>query len=263
MPPADGTDAASDDHHFTVLIPVLDEELTIAGVVDAAIEAGASAVIVVDSGSRDHSVRRAGEAGATVATAADLPPGGRPAGKGDTLWRGLALVDTPFTVFLDGDLAIDGPDFIGRLLAPLFDGSAVFAKASFTRVPLLSGAPKPGRVTALVAKPLLRALYPELADLDEPLSGQVAAPTEVLRGLPFEVDYGLEIGMLIDVCRAHGRAAVAHPDCGELAHVPQADADLEAMADQVVRAALARSAVPAAGAGSLVGHPVARPPYRS
>lgn len=226
---------------FTVLIPTLNEAARVGDVVREAFSAGAAEVFVINGASTDETAERADDAGATVYDAADLFNGEASLGKGDSLWRALPLVKTPYTVFLDGDLRIDGPDFISRLMMPLQSFEIVFSKARFHRT-VTDGSPsKPGRVTNLVARPLLRLLYSELAGLIEPLSGQVAASTETLRALDFETDYGLEIGMLIDVYEQFGRGAIAHPDCGELGHLSQSDQNLEAMAEQVQRAVLYRT----------------------
>lgn len=243
---------------FTVLIPTLDEASTVAGVVAEAFRAGAEHVIVLDSGSTDGTVERALAAGAACHEVADLAPGDAPRGKGDALWRGLTLVTTPYVVFLDGDLFIDGPDFIGHLLRPLLEEGKLFSKAAFTRVRDDPATAEPGRITTLVARPLLRNLFGELAELVEPLSGQIAAPTDLLRRLPFEVDYGLEIAMLIDLYAAFGPEVLAHPDCGNLAHISQDDAALGVMAEQVLRAGLARVGISPADPGAR-----RRPPHSS
>lgn len=239
---------------FTVVIPTRDEAETVGGVVGHALDAGASQVLVIDSGSTDGTPAAAAAAGAEVHHSAGLfPELGPTLGKGDALWRALPLVTSPTTAFLDGDLTVFD-DLVDRLLAPLRTDPAVrLSKADITRLDA-SGHRRFGRVSQFTASPLLAVLFPELADLAEPLSGQVAAPTEVLRALPFEPDYGLEVGMLIDVYRAHGRAAIAHPPCGRILHGEQSDTDLEAMARVVARAVLSRS-------GHLgADHPV-RPPH--
>lgn len=241
---------------FTVLVPALDEAERIGGVVHEARRAGARQVLVVDSGSSDATAEVAVAAGASCHRVEDLAPGGPDLGKGDALWRGLALVETEVVVFLDGDLQIDGPEFLGALLAPLASG-AQLSKANFRRI-RPSGVGGPGRITTLVARPLIENVAPELAWMDEPLSGQIAAPVALLRELPFEVDYGVEIGMLLDVHHRHGAAAIAHPDCGSLAHVSQDDVALSEMARQVIRAALRRSSDDFADL-----EPLPRPPHGS
>ena len=242
----------------TAIIPTRDEAATVAGVVEHCLWSGAAEVLVVDSGSTDGTREAARRAGARVHDSSDLFPELGPAvGKGDALWRSLTLASGDVVAFVDGDLTVLD-QLLPRLLAPLRDG-AMFAKADITRLDA-AGRRRFGRVTEYTARPILGIAFPELADLAEPLSGQVAAPRHVLMELPFEPDYGLEIGMLLDVWRRHGRAAIAHPDCGRVLHADRSDADLSAMAAQVARAALTRAGVAGARAGAL-GGATPRPPH--
>ncbi len=225
---------------FDVVIPTRDEAATVAGVIGHCVASGAARVLVVDSGSTDGTRRAAEDAGAEVHDSSDLFAELGPArGKGDALWRVLPLTSSPVVAFLDGDLTVFD-DLLGRLLAPLADPATALAKANIFRLDG-AGHRRFGRVSRYTARPLLEVLFPELADLDEPLSGQVAARREVLMRLPFEPGYGLEIGMLIDVCRRFGRSAIAHPDCGRVVHAEQSDTDLVAMATVVTRAVLSRA----------------------
>lgn len=228
---------------FTVLIPTLNEERKISGVIEEAILAGAAEVIVVDSDSTDATVQRATEAGARCVQANALAPFGPSLGKGDALWRSLSLVATEYVVFLDGDLDISGPQFIHSMLLPLLEDGIVFSKAAFDRLNEQAATIRPGRITETVAKPLLRAHFPELASMKEPLSGQVAGRVVLFKQTEFEVDYGLEIGMLIDLTKRFGFDAIAHPDCGTLSHESQPGGSLDRMTEQVTRAVLSRAGV--------------------
>lgn len=224
---------------FTVLIPTLNEVAGIARVVGVARAAGASEVLVIDSASGDGTASAAAAAGATVVDAAALGDGAPAMGKGDSVWRALSLVRTPVTVLLDGDLTIDD-SFVATLVAPVIDGEADFSKADFDRIHPVSGEVYDGRVTAEVAYPLFRTLFPELGEIHEPLSGQVAVRTDLIRSLDLDVDYGLEAGMLIDIWRGHGLDRFAHPHCGSLVHAPKANGELGPMAGQVTRAIIRR-----------------------
>lgn len=224
---------------FTVLIPTLNEVAGIARVVGVATRAGASEVLVIDSASGDGTAAAAAAAGATVIDAATLGDGAPAMGKGDSVWRALPLVTTPVTVLLDGDLTINEA-FVQTLVAPVANGDADFSKADFDRIHPDTGEVYDGRVTAEVAYPLFRTLFPALGQIHEPLSGQVAIRTELIRSLVLDVDYGLEAGMLIDIWRAHGLERFAHPHCGSLVHAPKANGELGPMAGQVTRAILRR-----------------------
>ncbi len=231
---------------FTVLIPTLNEERKISGVTRESLLAGADEVIVVDSDSTDATVERATEAGARCVQVSDLAPFGPSLGKGDALWRSLPLVGTEYVVFLDGDLDISGPQFIHSMLTPLLNEGIVFSKAAFDRLNEQAAAIRPGRITETVAKPLLRTHFPQLASMKEPLSGQVAGRVDLFRETAFEIDYGLEIGMLIDLTKRFGFDAIAHPDCGMLSHESQPGGSLDRMTEQVTRAVLSRAGVIAA-----------------
>ncbi len=225
---------------LSVLIPARNEAETVAGVAQHAFDAGADQVIVVDSASSDDTAALARAAGADVvdsdALAAELGPS---VGKGDALWRALPLTTGTTVAFLDGDLTVFD-DLLPRLIAPLDDPGIVFSKADIRRLDG-EGHRRFGRVSQFTARPMLSLLFPEVADITEPLSGQIAASRSLLMSLPFEADYGLEVGMLLDVCERHGRSAIAHPDCGRLVHGVQSDGDLEAMSRVVARTILDRA----------------------
>ncbi len=215
----------------SVVIPALDEEARIAGVVRHALADPATAeVIVVDDGSIDDTAGRARRAGARVVPAGML-------GKGAALRDGVRAAQDEWLVFLDGDLSGLRPRLVGDLVRPLLHDEADFVKARFGR----SG----GRVTELTARPLLKLYFPELAHLAQPLGGLVAARRSLLQGLDFEDGYGVDIGLLIDAQRAGAR--IAEVDIGTLEHDSQPLAELAGMADEVARVIHAR----AAGAGRL------------
>jgi glucosyl-3-phosphoglycerate synthase len=251
------------DGGLSVVIPALDEAETIAGVVGHALRSGATQVLVVDGDSTDDTGAIARSAGAEVVRPADLRSELGPVlGKGDALWRALPLTSGDTVAFLDGDLTVVD-DLLPRLLAPLDEPGVQFSKADIHRLDA-AGHRRFGRVSQFTARPLLSLLAPELADVTEPLSGQVAARRDLLLRLPFEPDYGLEVGMLLDVVARYGRAAVAHPDCGRLLHSEQTDADLEAMARVVAGAILRRTLPTGAAVGASApgddGAPL-RPPH--
>ncbi|WP_284620270.1 glycosyltransferase [Aquabacterium humicola] len=212
---------------LTVVIPALNEERRIAEVVQAVrAQAPQLPIIVIDDGSVDRTVELARGAGARVVTSSML-------GKGASMQDALELVQTPWVLFLDGDLTGLRPDLVQRMTQPLADDTADLVKARFGR----SG----GRVTELTAKPLLRAFFPELAIYSQPLGGIVAGSLKLLRSLTLEDDYGVDVGLLIDAHLCGAR--IAEVDIGELAHDSQPLERLSLMAQQVSRAIMQRAKV--------------------
>src|SRR5207253_4446005 len=118
-----------------------------------------------------------------------------------------------------------------------------FVKA-FYRRPLNEGASagaeaEGGRVNSLTARPALALFYPELAHVRQPLAGEVAARSDLLRALPFACGYGVEVAMLIDVWRELGLDGIAQVDLDEHQHHHQPLSALGPMALTVL-ATLAR-----------------------
>jgi len=100
-----------------VIIPALDEEATIAGVVAALREQGLTRIRVVDNGSRDRTAAVAREAGAEVW----VEPS---AGYGRACWRGYQELDdaVEWVLFCDADGSDDLSD-VGRLITAAGDGA--------------------------------------------------------------------------------------------------------------------------------------------
>jgi glucosyl-3-phosphoglycerate synthase len=189
--PADDTIAS-----LSVVIPARNEATTIAAVVTHALDSGATQVLVVDGDSTDATATEAAGAGAEVVRPGDhFRDLGPVLGKGDALWRALPLTTGSTVAFLDGDLTVLD-DLLPRLLAALARPGVVLAKADIRRLDE-HGHRRFGRVSQFTARPLLSLLFPELDHITEPLSGQVAAGRDLLMTLPFEPDYGLEVGMLL------------------------------------------------------------------
>jgi HAD superfamily phosphoserine phosphatase-like hydrolase len=211
---------------ITVIIPILNECETIGSVVEFARRGrGVSEVIVVDDGSIDGGPEIAQAAGAKVITSTLL-------GKGASMSDGLRVARNEMLVYLDGDLSGLHTDFIQRLTEPLLTGAADFVKAHFTR--------SAGRVTTLTARPLLRTFFPELSRFEQPLGGIIAGRRSLLRNLRLEDDYGVDIGLLLDVAATGAR--IAEVDIGNIQHDSQPLEVLGDMATQVVRTIFNRAA---------------------
>ena len=170
---------------ITVIIPALNEEAHISAVVNFAKEQpNVSEVIVVDDKSIDQTVPIALQSGAKVITSTKL-------GKGTSMKDGVLYATNEIIVFLDGDIDPYPQHTINLLTDPILRGEADFVKSSFSR--------NAGRVTELVAKPLLSIFFPELLSYNQPLSGMIAGKKSLLRKLDYREDYGVDVGILIDM----------------------------------------------------------------
>jgi glucosyl-3-phosphoglycerate synthase len=225
---------AASDLRVTVCIPARDEAMTVAGVVEpvASLDELVDELIVVDDCSTDGTGAIAEAFGARVVRRDAWP------GKGAAMAAGLAASTGDIVVFLDADVRNFGMHYVSRLVEPLVaDPSIVMVKGTYER----PGAAGGGRVTELLARPLLRKLFPELAFVRQPLAGEVAVRREALEGLVLEPGYGVEIGMLIDVARRFGPSAIAQVDLGERVHRNRPLDELAGQADEVLEAVLSRS----------------------
>jgi glucosyl-3-phosphoglycerate synthase len=235
----------------SVVLPALNEEGTVGAIV-AAIRAElvdehalVDELIVIDSGSEDRTTEVALAAGAKVVHRDEILPHLPAArGKGEVLWRSLLVSSGDLVVFLDADLERFRPEIVVGLVGPLLaDPSVELVKGLYDR-PLAAGRSVlpagGGRVTELVARPLLNLHWPELAGVVQPLAGEYAARRSLLEQLPFPYGYGVEIALLIDTLQLAGLEAIAQVDLGTRHHRHQDDAALGRMAAQVLQAATGR-----------------------
>ncbi|HEV7870884.1 MAG TPA: glucosyl-3-phosphoglycerate synthase [Modestobacter sp.] len=239
-------------HRISVVLPARDEEATVGVLVRDLAErwmAGVALVdelLVVDSNSSDRTAEVARAAGAEVVAAADVLPshGDRP-GKGEALWKALAATTGDLIVFMDSDLLGDVGHYVPGLLTPLLTDCRVdYVKGCYTRPLSIDGEYRPaggGRVTELTARPLLNALWPELAGFVQPLGGEYAGRRSALEQVPFVSSYGVEVGLLIDLLQVCGLQGLAQVDLGTRTHSHQTDEALGRMAGQIVNTLLARA----------------------
>ena len=239
--------AAKGSARVSVVLPALDEEPTVgaivAGVRRLAERTGlVDEILVIDSGSVDGTAAAAAAAGATVHHRDDiLPAHGSYPGKGEVLWKALHVARGDILVYVDADLTDFGPHFVTGLLGPLLtDPSASLVKAFYDRPLLDVSAAGGGRVTELMARPLLNAYFPELAGVVQPLAGEYAGRRELLETLPFAGGYGVETGLLLDTVTRHGLDAVAQVDLGHRTHGHQDTAALGRMAATILHTVLRR-----------------------
>ena len=199
-------------------------------------------LIVMDHDSTDQTAEVAVECGATVIDASGvLPELGPAVGKGDVLWRSVAASSGDFIVWLDADLGSFTPGYVSGLLEPLLvDDRLALVRSTYRRT-LHGEGDEGGRVTELTARPMLKLLFPELAHIRQPLGGEYAIRRDVAMATAFEVDYGVEMGLLIDISRAYGVESIAQVDLGTRTHRNRPLSELHEQAIQVMRAALSRT----------------------
>jgi len=247
----------------SVVIPARNEEATVGEVASriAALAADTGLVdelVVIDSDSTDKTSEAAARAGATVHRAREVAPHLEAfPGKGEALWKSLLVTKGDLLVFVDADLTHWGPHFVTGLLGPLlFDQHVLLVKGFYER--LYAGGDGTvtadgGRVTELVARPLLSLWWPELAGVVQPLAGEWAARRELMESLPIPVGYGIELAVLLDSAREHGIEAIAQVDLGSRGHKHQSNHDLAVMAAELLLVAERRRAVPPPAPGGLPG----------
>ncbi|WP_370416815.1 glucosyl-3-phosphoglycerate synthase [Streptomyces fradiae] len=242
---------------ISVVLPALNEEATVGDIVRVIRRELMSEsvplvdeLVVVDSGSTDRTAEVAAAAGArVVARDAILPRIPAVPGKGEVLWRSLMVTSGDIVCFVDADLKDFSADFVTGIVGPLLtDPDVAFVKAMYDR-PLgtefdgLASGKTPGqggRVTELVARPLLNLHWPQLAGFVQPLGGEYAARRSLLERLPFPVGYGVELGLLVDALHTVGLDALAQVDVGVRKHRHQDGRALGRMAAAIYRTAQLR-----------------------
>lgn len=226
-----------------LVVPVLDEVATTAetaALVHACLDQGVvDRAVVVDGGSTDGTVVALRAENVQVLVAADLPPTGPVRGKGDSVRRVTDLLDAERYVLVDGDLRGMEVEAVRSLRDALDDERVHLAKASFHRLQRDGAAHRElgGRVTELLARPVLHRLAPDLDHVHVPLSGQQAVRGRTLRDLPLLSGYGLELGLLLAVRHRHGSAAIVDMPIPPISHDAKSDSSLVPMAHQVMAAA--------------------------
>jgi len=182
-------------------------------------------IIVVDDGSTDATVDVVKQFGIKIIS------NKKNSGKGSAMKLGATHAIGDVLLFLDADLKNISSDKIKLLIEPFRD-MVDFVKARFDR--------NGGRVTLLTAKPLLEHFFPDVAQrFEQPLSGQIGIKKEILDKITLEQDYGVDVGILIDVIEMG--AKTEEVNFGYLEHDEKHLEDLDMMAKQVTGVILARA----------------------
>jgi glucosyl-3-phosphoglycerate synthase len=270
----------------SLCLPARDEARTIGPILERLVplrELGAVDQIVVVDHSSDQTAEIARQMGVEVYDQEELHPELGPVlGKGDAMWRALRILTGDVICFLDADSEHFGAHFACGLLGPLLCREGISFVKGFYRRPFRVGEltlpDGGGRVTELTARPLLNLFYPELAAIQQPLAGEVAARRSLLEQLPFATGYGVDIALLIDAYSAVGLGALAQVDLDvrQNAHQPllelgpMAHAVLQAVASRLAREGRLNGPLPSTflspSGGSLAaldGEQVERPPFAS
>ncbi|HMH34146.1 MAG TPA: glycosyltransferase, partial [Puia sp.] len=208
----------------SVIIPALNEEKTIRQVIQQAKRNElVSEIIVVDDQSLDNTIPEARRENVRIITSTNL-------GKGDSMREGMMLAKNDIIVFLDADIPNYHEDIIEKLTSPLILDEADFVKSYFER--------QAGRVTEILVKPLLEFFFPHLLKFRQPLSGMIAGKRSFFERVEFENDYGVDIGLLIDMDQVNAR--IKEVCIGEIENDMQPLQALSRMAKQVANAIFKR-----------------------
>lgn len=233
---------------ISVCLPARDEESTVGAIVATIVHdlvdevALVDEVLVVDDHSGDRTAEVAADAGARVVQAGDvLAEHGTGHGKGEALWKSLYACEGDLVVWCDADVSDFQSHFVTGLLGPLLSTDVSFVKGFYDRS--ADGPVGGGRVTELVARPTISLLFPDLAAVVQPLSGEYAGRRSVLEQVPFVQGYGVELGLLIDLVEANGLESMAQVDLGVRNHRHRPLDELSPQALAVLHTALSRADV--------------------
>ncbi len=209
----------------SVIIPAYNEEETIGQVINKVRDSKIkSEIIVVNNCSTDKTEELAKENGAKVIYCDQR-------GKGYAMEAGLEVASGDIILFIDGDLGIYVQDVVDLMVQPILEGKAKFTKSAFSR--------EGGRVTELVAKPLIELLFDDVKSFEQPLSGIIAGEKEVFEKVKLEKDYGVDIGILLDMVNNHVPIEEVH--IGRIDNNSQSWKSLSKMAKEVAKAIIKRA----------------------
>jgi glucosyl-3-phosphoglycerate synthase len=232
-------------------LPALNEEKTIGNIIKMVRERFMQRyplldeIVVIDSNSTDRTVEIATRLGVPVVRHPDvLTQYGAWAGKGEALWTSLYVLRGDLIAWIDTDIINIHPRFVYGILGPLIREPRLKYVKGFYQRPLRVDrkleARGGGRVTELVARPLLNLFYPELSGLIQPLAGEYAGRRDALETVPFFTGYGVEIGLLIDILSKFGLSSIGQVDLEERVHRNQSLLALSKMAFEIIQVVMLR-----------------------
>ncbi|MBA3587288.1 MAG: glucosyl-3-phosphoglycerate synthase, partial [Chloroflexi bacterium] len=243
--------ALKERHNLSISVglPALNEEKTIGTVIKRVKNALMDRVplidqiVVIDSNSEDRTVAIATDLGVPVFRHPEiLPDTGSYRGKGEALWKSLHVLDGDIVAWIDTDISNIQPRFVYGLLGPLLREPKIQYVKGFYQRPIRSGntlhAEGGGRVTELMARPLINLFFPELSGIIQPLSGEYAGRRALLERMPFFTGYAVEIGLLIDILEAGGLPAIGQVDLERRIHRNQPLPNLSQMSYVILQGAI-------------------------
>jgi glucosyl-3-phosphoglycerate synthase len=258
---------AAQGTRISVCLPARDEAETVGPIVTAIrralVERAAlvDEIVVIDDDSSDATAAAAAGSGARVVRAGDiLPDTGPGSGKGNVLWKSVYACEGDLLCWVDADIRDFSPHFVTGLLGPLLTRADTAFVKGFYRRP--GEHHDGGRVTELVARPLLSQLFPHLTGFVQPLAGEYAGRRAVLDDIPFVEGWGVELALLVDVVARHGLNSVAQVDLGERRHRNRPLADLGPQAMAILVTALRRAGLDEGAARDLVRYDAQHKPER-
>jgi nucleotide-binding universal stress UspA family protein len=235
----------------SLVLPTLDEEETIGPIVRRAIREMMGRVplideiLVIDSVSTDRTREIAEAEGARVVQHPDvLSRYGSFRGKGEALWKSVYETSGDIIVWADTDVRNWHPRMVYGTLGPLLHEPRLqYVKGYYQRPIVQDGVMKEGgggRVTELVARPLINLFYPELSGLIQPLAGEYAGRRSLLETIPFFTGYAVEIGHLIDAAERVGIEGLGQVDLERRVHRNQELEGLSRMSFVILQAVMKR-----------------------
>jgi glucosyl-3-phosphoglycerate synthase len=235
----------------SLVLPALNEQETIGVIVERARRELMERhplldeLLVIDSDSSDRTREVAESEGARVVVHQNvLTRYGSFTGKGEALWKSLYETCGDIVVWADTDVRNWHPRMVYGTVGPLIAEERIQYVKGYYRRPIVEGGLLKegggGRVTELVARPLLNLFFPELSGLIQPLSGEYAGRRSLLETLPFFTGYAVEIGHLIDVAERCGLEGLGQVDLERRVHRNQELEGLSRMSFVILQAVMKR-----------------------